>query len=341
MERNSWSNTWGKAPRESAREYPSTTLLRTVATRLRRWAFSHCSATALRASSMVRPAPTRVASWRVMRASSAVLAPRRNRAKRVASRFAFSVVSFTSSGVSPCSRSSWRTWRAESPSSTPLLLRPRLSSALYSNAAISIFPGHAQHLFQAGLPLEHLVDAVAADAGSVLADEAFDGHLATGAVNGLAHCFVHHHQLVDAGTAAIAGVVALLAAHRMPDLLSRRKFDAHGEALLLGDRARGATIRAEGAHQPLGQYRQQGWREQEGLDPHVPHPGDGADGGVGVQGRHHQVTGQGCLHCDLGGLQVTDFPHHHHVRILTQYGAQAAGEGHVHLAVDLGLANPF
>lgn len=108
--------------------------------------------------------PTRVASWRVIIASSAVLAPRRNNTKRFASRLAFSVVSFTSSGVSPCSRNSWRTWRAES-SSTPLLLRPLPSRALYSNAAISVFPGHAQHLFEAGLPLEYLVDAVAADAG--------------------------------------------------------------------------------------------------------------------------------------------------------------------------------
>jgi hypothetical protein len=51
------------------------------------------------------------------------------------------------------------------------------------------------------------------------------------------------------------------------------------------------------------------------------------------------VTGQRRLHRDLGGFEVADFAHHHHVRILAQDGAQAAGEGHVHLGVDLGLAD--
>ena len=59
-------------------------------------------------------------------------------------------------------------------------------------------------------------------------DQPLDGELAAGAVDRLAHRLVHHHQLVDAGPAAIAGVVALLAAHRTPDLLIRRKLDAHG-----------------------------------------------------------------------------------------------------------------
>ena len=42
---------------------------------------------------------------------------------------------------------------------------------------------------------------------------------------------------------------------------------------------------------------------------------------------------------DLYRLHVADLAHHHHVRILTQNGAQAAGEGHVDLGVDLRLAN--
>ncbi|MNP41822.1 hypothetical protein D3C76_1355460 [compost metagenome] len=89
-------------------------------------------------------------------------------------------------------------------------------------------------------------------------DQALDGEFAAGTVDRLAHRLVDHHQLVDAGPATVAGVVALLTAHRAPHLLIRRQFDAHGDPLLLGDGVRGAAIRAEGAHQSLGQHRQQG-----------------------------------------------------------------------------------
>jgi hypothetical protein len=82
--------------------------------------------------------PTRVASWRVIIASSAVLAPRRNSTKRFASRLAFSVVSFTSSGSALLAQQ-LAYLAGGIPSSTPLLLRPLPSRALYSNAAISVF----------------------------------------------------------------------------------------------------------------------------------------------------------------------------------------------------------
>ncbi len=48
---------------------------------------------------------------------------------------------------------------------------------------------------------------------------------------------------------------------------------------------------------------------------------------------------QGRLDGDLHGLYVADLADHDHVRILAQDGAKPAGEGHVHLGVDLGLAH--
>ena len=90
------------------------------------------------------------------------------------------------------------------------------------------------------------------------ADQPLYGQFTAGAVDRLAHRLVDHHQLVNTGPAAIAGVVALLAANRAPHLLIRRQLHAHGLPLLLSDGAWSAAIRTEGTHQPLGQYRQQG-----------------------------------------------------------------------------------
>ncbi len=53
------------------------------------------------------------------------------------------------------------------------------------------------------------------------------------------------------------------------------------------------------------------------------------------------MAGERGLHGHVGGFLVADLADHHHVRVLTQDGAQAAGEGHVDLGVDLGLADAF
>ena len=53
------------------------------------------------------------------------------------------------------------------------------------------------------------------------------------------------------------------------------------------------------------------------------------------------MTGERRLHRNLRGFTVTNFPDHHHIRILTQNGAQSAGKGHVHARVNLRLPHPF
>ena len=95
----------------------------------------------------------------------------------------------------------------------------------------------------------------------------------------------------------------------------------------------------ERAHQALRDDADETRRQQEGLDAHVAQSRDGADRGVGVQRRQHQVAGERGLHGDLRGFEVADFADHHHVRVLAQDGAQAAREGHFDLGVDLGLAD--
>ena len=51
------------------------------------------------------------------------------------------------------------------------------------------------------------------------------------------------------------------------------------------------------------------------------------------------MSGQRGLDGDLGGFAIADFPHQYHIRILAQYGAQAAGESHIDFGVDLSLAD--
>ncbi len=100
-----------------------------------------------------------------------------------------------------------------------------------------------------------------------------------------------------------------------------------------------AAVRAQGTHQPLGQHAVERGGQQEGFHAHIPQPGNGTDGGIGVQGGEHQVTGKTGLDGDLHRFQVTDLTDHHHVRVLTQDGPQPPGEGHVDLGIDLGLAD--
>ena len=169
------------------------------------------------------------------------------------------------------------------------------------------------------------------------------GHLLLGraAVDLPAQVFVEDHQFIDAGPSAIAQLPAVRTAHRVVQGRRRGRVGAEQRALGGIGLIRLLATRAQHPHQALGQHTEQGRREQERLDAHVHQAGNGADGGVGVQGGQHQVTGQRGLHGDLGGFLVADFADHHHVRVLPQDGAQTTGEGHLDLAVDLGLADAF
>jgi hypothetical protein len=90
-------------------------------------------------------------------------------------------------------------------------------------------------------------------------------------------------------------------------------------------------VRAQAAHQALGQHAVDGGGDEVALHPHVLHADDGAGGGVGVQGGQHQVAGERRLHGDLRGLAVAHLADHDDVRVLAQDGAQGVGEGQVDL----------
>jgi len=47
------------------------------------------------------------------------------------------------------------------------------------------------------------------------------------------------------------------------------------------------------------------------------------------------MAGETCLHRDLRGFEIADFTDHDHVRVLTQDGAQGAGEIQLDARIDL------
>ncbi len=133
---------------------------------------------------------------------------------------------------------------------------------------------------------------------------------------------VHGEHLVDAGAAAVAGLVAGGAAHRC-----------------IGGSVRLAALRAEPAHQALRDHAYHARSEQERLDAHVHEAVDGAHRVVGVQRREHEMPREARLHGDLRRFQVADLADHHHVRVLALDGPQRSREAHLDLGVDLGLAD--
>ena len=80
-------------------------------------------------------------------------------------------------------------------------------------------------------------------------------------------------------------------------------------------------------------------RDHERLEPEIDEARDGAGGIVRVHGREHEVTGDGGSERDLGGLAVADLTDHDDVRVLTQDGAQCAGEGLLGLLIDMHLVD--
>ena len=99
------------------------------------------------------------------------------------------------------------------------------------------------------------------------------------------------------------------------------------------------AVGADLPQQTLAHHAPQGAGHQPRLHAHVLEPVYGGHGVVGVQSGEHQMTGDGGPHGDGGRLAVPDLTHGDDVRVLTQDGSQAAGEGHAGLFVDLALAD--
>src|ERR1700733_4957709 len=183
------------------------TLARTPSTMLCTRSFSVCCETASKDSSSGNPAFTSVASCRVNNARCVADTRRaRDREKLRLCDFSCSDTALTLTGSNCRSRSSWRTWRAVSPSSMPRLSRPPGSTAVYSNAPMGqlILARDTQDFLQRRLPAQHPRPTVIADGGGQGARVALQILFRGAVVNHGAHMVIDHDQFVDAAAAAVA-----------------------------------------------------------------------------------------------------------------------------------------
>lgn len=81
-------------------------------------------------------------------------------------------------------------------------------------------------------------------------------------------------------------------------------------------------MRAQSPDQPLGYHQLERGSQQITGNPQMPQTDQRVGGGIGMQGRQHQMAGLRRFDGNLCGFGIADFANHDHVRILTQQGAQ-------------------
>ena len=148
-----------------------------------------------------------------------------------------------------------------------------------------------------------------------------------------ADLLAHRQHLEDAVAADVAGLAAVQAAAAALEAVGcsfssgmRRAAASSAVGRVLLD-----AVRADLAHQALGQDADQGGGDQEVRDAQVEQARDRRRRVVGVQRGEHEVAGEGGLHRVLRGLGVADLAHHDDVGVLAQHRAQRAGEGDLDL----------
>ena len=99
------------------------------------------------------------------------------------------------------------------------------------------------------------------------------------------------------------------------------------------------ALRTNLSHQPLGHRADERAADEERLHAHLDQARRRRCRVVRVQRREHEMAGQRSLRRRLGSFLVTNFPDHHHVRIVTQNRAQPALKRHAHRAVHWNLVH--
>src|SRR5690606_27828034 len=86
----------------------------------------------------------------------------------------------------------------------------------------------------------------------------------------------------------------------------------------LGSGGRLPAVRTESSDQTLSLHRNDRGSRKKGLHAHINQTSKGTESVVGVQSGKHKMTGQSRLHCNFGGLQISNLTDHDHVWILPQ-----------------------
>src|SRR6185437_10858659 len=232
-----------------------------------------------------------------------------------------------------------------------------------------VFLRRRQDFFDRGEAPEHHARTVVAHRVHALRDRGPLDRLRVRALQDEgAHGVVDDEELVDAAPAHEPLLHALIAAARLVEdrrgahllahelvvepvdgvlrrdhaaALPRKAIGVEAELgeLVVRGRVGHLAVLAEHADEALGEDADDAGAHQEGLDLHLDEAGDGAGRVVGVDGREHEVAGEGGVDGDLRRLLVTDLADHDHVRILPEEGAQRAGEGEPDPGVDVDLVD--
>ena len=156
----------------------------------------------------------------------------------------------------------------------------------------------------------------------------------------LTHRVGHAEDLVHTDPFLVARAGAEVAAPAVEEVRLGRAADLLVERELVGRRlVLDPALAADPAHEALADDGQHRRRDEEGLDSHVEEPVQRGRGVGCVQRREHEVAGEGGLHGDARGLDVTDLADEDHVGVLAQDRLQPAGERDLGDLVDLDLVD--
>ncbi len=146
------------------------------------------------------------------------------------------------------------------------------------------------------------------------------------------HAQILHNRLAALVAGAVAGLAAFAEIERPPANLVARHFDAlQGLVVRL---VRLLALRAAGSHESLAKNAFQSRGKQIRRDVHIHETRHRAGRVVRVQGRKDEVPRERRLNRNFRRLEVADFADHHHIRVLTQEGAQNFRERVAGLGVD-------
>src|SRR4029077_9982146 len=138
----------------------------------------------------------------------------------------------------------------------------------------------------------------------------------------------------------IAGLAALLTAGATPEAgteLFHRKTDLGKIVARIIDHF--DKVGTNCAYQPLCDERLHDRRQQERFHVHVQQARDAAYSVVRVQRAENKVTSHGRANRDVRGFDITNFPDHHNVGVLSQNMTKTFCEGQIDLRFHIDLRN--
>ena len=100
-------------------------------------------------------------------------------------------------------------------------------------------------------------------------------------------------------------------------------------------------MRTQASNETLGDKRSNGRSDQKWLHSHVEKTSNATNRIIRMQRTKNQVTCESGTDSDLGGLEITHFTDHDHIRITSKNTTQRRGKGKVDLGLNGDLDHPI